>query len=883
MKVIINVTAIREASPIDIDNNIVNKKVYTRIFRAISDILQRIDLYKNEDNEDKIIKRRTHDIIGIFGRRGTGKTTVVLSVLNALRKDSAGAAGGNKSFELQSGDRFKDLVPLPVIDPTMMSSKEHMLLRVVNLVRDRVENEVKRRNLTLDPEWGLAFRRLVQGIVNLEVAGDGQQEVFYDEFAASEKMNAIVHVEELESNFTKFISRSLELLKKTAFVLAIDDMDTKPSAAWPSLECMRKYFTSPQLIVLLAGDLDMFTEIIRAEQRRFFNFQQSEVLGNFDFRPQTYIETLVEQYLLKLIPMSHRADVQSFLWSIREELDQYAIYDSIIIKKNDEEYNYIFLMSQFYQDWGIHLSITMDAYAKVLLDTPIRTTREVFNYLAESYGHSDIDDIRTRNERHSEMVQGLAHIFNNSLFQFGYDRPSQELQALETPRGIIELLDKLALHRLLQINNDDLHPRQHPMWLATSLVVIQGALSHAVRTSPGVSLHFLLKISVFKELAQRRGLLPSNRDEYRALRDNLHLADGISLSDSGKYLAGLVPCEITYSYAHGLGTLLLDVPEAYLQLPKWGSLYPLLGIYQRQLPAGTVPAFSIWSFIGLMGDVLLAPSDMLLEEVMRALPYPQTIPSQGIFREEEALHLEADRQKSANKPAFDDYNKRSVGVKTLLAVWRDDVYSWMNAESGNAMSAGLFPRIAQCFISYLQALDLRKYVKALNPVDFAVSYTKNCALLFLQAVLVEESRLITNTSPLRSLSLAAPIDMEDDFIYNCTVINRFFMLTEKNFAPAMPFLALCCTFPFWQLLLGQNFVTNMLCALHIEDHSIENILSKNTILDKRDIEAAKSVLNGKEMELFYDTNGKEHDPCLFRILGIPAATFSINTDADLQY
>lgn len=441
-------------------------------------------------------------------------------------------------------------------------------------------------------------------------------------------------------------------------------------------------------------------------------------------------------------------------------------------------------------------------------------------------------------------------------------------------------MDKLALHGLLQINNDDLHPRQHPKWLATSLVVIQGALSHAVRTSPGVSLHFLLKISVFKELAQRRGLLPSNRDEYRALRDNLHLADGIPLSDTGKYLAGLVPCGIEDSYAHGLGTLLLHVPQAYLQLPKWGSLYPLLGIYHRQLPAGAVPAFSIWSFIGLMGDVLLAPSDMLLEEVMRTLPYPQTIPSQGIYREEAALPLKPNPEESDPAPAFDDYSKRSVGVKTLLAIWRDDVYGWMKEGTSNAMSAGLFPRVAQCYISYLQELDMRMRDKHVEPEDFAVAYAKNCALLFLQAVLVEESRLITNTSPLRSLSLAAPINIEEDFLYNCTVISSFFILPGEKFGTAMPLLALCCTFPFWQLLLGKNFVSEMLKALHIEEHSIKNILSKNTPMDFRDVVAAKSVLSGRDMKIFMDADGTVHDPFLFKLLGIPAAEFSISKEVN---
>lgn len=868
MPIIIDIDSIREACNVEIDENIMHKEVYKHILRSISEIYLRIN--HGTSSSDSSIKKRTHDIIGVFGRRGTGKTTVLLSILNDIQKGKNSTLQEWKSNLSGAQDMdFDNLIPLPVVDPTMMGTKEHMLLRVVNLIRDYVEREFGRQSPIQDAEWGQNFRRLVQGIVNLEVAGDAHQELFYDEFAASEKMNAIVHVEELEGNFTKFINNSLNLLKKKAFVLAIDDMDTNPGAAWASLECIRKYFTSPQLIVLLAGDLDMFTEIIRAEQRKFFNFQPSDALGNFDSRPQMHIETLVEQYLLKLIPMMHRVEVQSFLWSARKELDKFHLYDLIEIRRFGETYSFSELINHFNKDWGLHLPILMEAYDKILLDTPLRTTREIFNYLVESYAQFTIEDKRTGNQRQSHMVLGLTNIFTNALSQFGYSNASQELYAMETPKGIVDLLDKLVLHGLLHANNDDLTPRQHPIWLASSLVVIQGALSHALRNEPGVALHYLLKVSVFKELTNRKGLLPTDKDKYRELRDNLHLADGIPLSDTGKYLAGLVPCSVdSFSYAHGLGTILLDVPGEYLHFPQWGSLYPLLGIYQRQMPAGMIPAFSIWFFIGLMGDVLLSSSEMLLDEVVRALPYPQTVPSQGIYSEEKTLLPRKSHLLPGIKPDIEpnSISKRTEGIKTLLGVWRNDITEWMKSEKFWAISATLFPRIANCYINYLQALDQHQSSEAQSSADFAASYVKNCALLFLQAVLIEESRLMTNTSPLRSLSLAAPIDIEINFIYNCQTINNFFGRQTNTFSTIMPFFALCCTFPLWPLLLGGKLVSKMLKTLHLPDYSINKDLKCKTDNDKSFI-AGKSVL--EEM----GCNMHDNDMLLLDNLNLAAASF----------
>lgn len=852
MGITIDLDLIREACPVEISNEVIHGNAYKKIARSISEIYSRIE-YAEEHAQ------RTHDVIGVFGRRGTGKTTVLISVLDLIK---------NKSLKLEQTTFWEELsgskvtaevlFPLPPVDPTMMGSKEHMLLRVVNLIRSSVEPHVEhisaqgQCDIEQYPAWQLSFRRIVQGIVNLEVTGETKQDWFYDEFAASEKMNAIVHAEDLEKNFHDFIKLSVQLLKKEAFVLAIDDMDTNPGAAWASLECIRKYFTSPRLIVMLGGDLDMFTEIIRAEQRRFFDFQSFSALGSFDSRPQMHIETLVEQYLLKLIPMLHRVHLYNFLWSAREELGQYYIYDSITLKKFNETMVISYFLQFLNKDFGLHLSVLMESYDNILLDTPLRTAREIFNLLVESYLQLNDKDNRSSKQRRAEMVHGLARIFTNALHQFGYSDPELKLQQLETPHGITDLLDKLVLHGLLLSNNDDLHPRQHPHWLGASLAVVQGSLTHAIQNSPGVSFHYLLKISVFKELTQRQGMLEASDQSYRLLRDNLRLADGTALNNTGKFLAGLAPCmKNAQGYAHGLGTILLTIPDYYINFPAWGSIYPLAGIYRRQTMGGDEPAFSIWSFLGLMGDVLLASSDILLEEVVRALPYPQTIASL-CTNKETALFRQEPSSTPTHLPQSDtapnEISKRAIGIKQLLAVWRDDVRKRMNNEGSFTVSAGIFPQIAQRYINSLHILD-----KNMNLGDddytYAVLYCKNCALLFLHAVLVEESRLVTNASPLRSLSLADPINIEENFLHNCITVKNFIEHINNPFETMMQLFSIICTYPIWPMLLGNHLINNILHSLGLFESCSYYNLSKSK-LDASSVAAVKSVL-----QEVHNTNG----------------------------
>ncbi|MDQ9533230.1 hypothetical protein RF073_20100, partial [Serratia marcescens] len=50
---------------------------------------------------------------------------------------------------------------------------------------------------------------------------------------------------------------------KKAFVLAFDDVDTNFQHGRTILETMRKYLTSPQLVLLISGDLDLYGRLVR--------------------------------------------------------------------------------------------------------------------------------------------------------------------------------------------------------------------------------------------------------------------------------------------------------------------------------------------------------------------------------------------------------------------------------------------------------------------------------------------------------------------------------------------------------------------------------------------------------------------------------------------
>lgn len=71
-------------------------------------------------------------------------------------------------------------------------------------------------------------------------------------------------------NFHNFIDKSLLLLRKSIF-LVLDDIDTSLEKGISIMEILRKYLTSPKLIISILGDIDLYTILTRQLQwERFY-------------------------------------------------------------------------------------------------------------------------------------------------------------------------------------------------------------------------------------------------------------------------------------------------------------------------------------------------------------------------------------------------------------------------------------------------------------------------------------------------------------------------------------------------------------------------------------------------------------------------------------
>ncbi|MBF0476980.1 MAG: hypothetical protein HQK59_14345, partial [Deltaproteobacteria bacterium] len=96
-----------------------------------------------------------------------------------------------------------------------------------------------------------------------------------------------------------------------ALVVMIDDVDTAFQRGWKVLETIRKYMGTPELIVILSGDLELYDMVIRLnliEQASILRYGDN---GRIRTKDMKQLNDFGRQYQLKLLPLEYRINLPS--------------------------------------------------------------------------------------------------------------------------------------------------------------------------------------------------------------------------------------------------------------------------------------------------------------------------------------------------------------------------------------------------------------------------------------------------------------------------------------------------------------------------------------------------------------------------------------------
>jgi len=427
-KIIINLNNSREASRLE-KNEIIQQEALDQFENLIEQIKGRIDNFTTNLNSDDPIRAiRTHDVITVDGRRGSGKTTFILSAFESLEDETK-----------------KDICFLDIIDPTLIETREHVFVTIVSLIKRKVDNAYKnsctKSNEDKYKAWRKSLEELANGMRLLDGIGQNhlKSDSWMDEhFALEHGIQNSQSGRDLELSFHRYIAASLDFIGQKAFLIAFDDIDTDFSKGWPVLEMIRKYLTTPQLITVLSGDLQLYSTLVEKQQweNLGLGFNTDNEKQN-QFRPM--IEELVDQYLLKILTTSHRIELKPvghYLSNSKHNIE-------VVRDKTNTELKFVLgnLCKDILciQNKNIHSSAI-----KQIVELPTRTIVSLLISL-EKFTHNNWT--LTNIEKRPPAIQALSDVFLSWLQRLGFHR--QDFEQTDTLKIISTVLKNMVENDLM--------------------------------------------------------------------------------------------------------------------------------------------------------------------------------------------------------------------------------------------------------------------------------------------------------------------------------------------------------------------------------------------------------------------------------------------------
>lgn len=420
------------------------------------------------------------------GTRGAGKSTFLHSVKKGLENEIA----------IKTQFAFLDL-----IDPSRIERSEIVLLIILQHIRTRVETVLKQHQCLKDEnlrdEWRRAFKGVAGGLSlfakDYHPLNDLDPDLFLDW-----GLERASHSTSLRNKLHRLFATACRILSVQALILAFDDADTDSAHAFNLLECIRKYLDTPRVMVLVTGDLELysllvsqhFAEAVTGRKTAAMELQLSDRQGNRSPQYLNMLDHLEEQYLLKLFPIRRRIQLLP--------LASVMLGTEFRVKHpgwgDDQKPLGKFVREIVRHGMRVKSPTDVDNYADFLLKQPLRSVLQVLDNCAPHIPYALSPSDETQGWKHKPLTQALSHSLQalalSSLFKLSVDIDAiaaQELPALT-----------LAMFNLSLRDGDiDTAPYLRPMSANGDIRVSFAALAVEVPNfcaeKPGLALRYLLR------------------------------------------------------------------------------------------------------------------------------------------------------------------------------------------------------------------------------------------------------------------------------------------------------------------------------------------------------------------------------------------------------
>lgn len=293
--------------------------VYQRSLEALRSIVRQAKDF-NVDQDEIAFYGYCHNIIAFSGSRGQGKTSTMLSFSQAMKNSF-------QNEKLNDGDELRQcgFTVLPPIDPTVLEQDQSILAVILSRMYHMAEgfwtssygdlnfSGVRDQDEAMRNQILRLFQQCLSGINSIK-------------FQEGKEIRSLVELHEisdssvLKKKFYTLINDLLSLFRHARdnaasfLVIQLDDTDFQTRKCYEIMEDIRKYLTIPNVVILMATDLNMLR--IAMTQQSIGDFQ-SGLQHNLINGDKLY--RTVNKYLDKLIPPNHAVYLPHLDEVIREQ------------------------------------------------------------------------------------------------------------------------------------------------------------------------------------------------------------------------------------------------------------------------------------------------------------------------------------------------------------------------------------------------------------------------------------------------------------------------------------------------------------------------------------------------------------------------------------
>lgn len=369
------------------------ENAYTKAFSLMTELIEQFRTEKRSSNFCDV--NNINNIVAFIGERGSGKTSCMLTIQQALQ---------NRSFPLNKYSKLakEQFYTLPLIDPAYFEERSNILEIIIAKMFEQFRNIAEGPNdgrfnanfLEQKRELVLHFQRVKEALDQISSNNSSYRtnDSLEDLVSMSSSINLHKNLNDLVQCFLRFSERNV-------LIITIDDIDHETKYAYKMVEQIRKYLFIPNVIILTAIKLTQLTDIIKQ-----YYINEYQILER-EKRLSDNIENITGRYLSKLIPYNHRIFLPELSVNLKQKI--------IIIDGNKE---YIFptidqaVLQLIFNKTRILFYNTID---KVNLIVP-HNFRDLLNLISFLYHMLDIED-RENNEYQNKKENIL--LFNREQFK----------------------------------------------------------------------------------------------------------------------------------------------------------------------------------------------------------------------------------------------------------------------------------------------------------------------------------------------------------------------------------------------------------------------------------------------------------------------------------